>query len=166
MPTSVWIYSSLTLYDKSKRRPYMLIGQWVDKDSTISLCNEPLHRRSTASENRERERSLREITRSARMFARSVLSFWLTERCAGSCICGHLCCCCGKRFNCRWNLYPCFNLQLQSVFQLDDIAFLTLDHGAWQMGAHGRASNPSAYLQCMKTVTNLWGSSTTRVLEK
>lgn len=33
----------------------MLIGQWVDKDSTISLCNEPLHRRSTASEERERE---------------------------------------------------------------------------------------------------------------
>lgn len=28
----------------------MLIGQWVDKDSAISLRNEPLHRASAASE--------------------------------------------------------------------------------------------------------------------
>lgn len=55
MWTSVCIYRSLACEDKRRCQPYMLIGQWVDKDSTISLCNEPLHRRSTASEEGERE---------------------------------------------------------------------------------------------------------------
>lgn len=69
----------------------MLIGQWVDKDSTISLRNEPLHRRPAASEEQDRKREKkRDIMRHVWVFASSVLSFQSSERCVGVCVCGHL----------------------------------------------------------------------------
>lgn len=71
---SVCIYASPVRLDESRRLPYMLIGQWVDKDSTISLGNEPPLRRSTVSQDRESGRGQWEILWDVLgRFARSVL---------------------------------------------------------------------------------------------
>lgn len=76
----------------------MLIGQWVDKGSTISLRNEPLHRRSAASEEAATEEAKKQggagrglgrwkkITIYVWVFASSVLPFQLSEHCVGVCM--------------------------------------------------------------------------------
>lgn len=115
----------------------MLIGQWVDKDSTISLRNEPLHRGSAASEEqdgkRERERE-REIMRHVWVFASSVLSFQSSERCVGVCVCVDILLL-GKLSPVGWNSIRKMSIfwhrgvekeRKTAVFQLDDIAFLAL----------------------------------------
>lgn len=66
----------------------MLIGQGVNKDSSISLRNEPLHRWSAASEEEEAEWEVaqRETALNVPVLWSSVVSFQLTKYCVDVCM--------------------------------------------------------------------------------